>query len=190
MQSSAETKLKDEDIVRNILSGEKDQFKILYSRYKKKVLDKCFSILKDRDLATEVEQEIFSKVYEKLTGYKGIASFSSWLYAITYNHCIEYLRHRKKLHYPEWNRSHELPDVIDEIEESDMAGMRYERLLRILELIHPEEKALLLMKYQDNIPLKLIMSTFRISESAAKMRIKRARARVMYLYKELYPNEE
>jgi hypothetical protein len=46
------------------------------------------------------------------------------------------------------------------------------------------------MKYQDNIPLKLIMSTFRISESAAKMRIKRAKARVMYLYKDLYPIED
>jgi RNA polymerase sigma factor (sigma-70 family) len=190
MRSRPEKKQGDEEIIRNILHGKKDQFEILLSRYNRKVLDKCFSILKDRDLALEVKQEVFSKVYEKLSGYKGIASFSSWLYAITYNHCIEYLRHRKKLHYPEWNRSQDLPEIIDEIEETDLTGLRYERLLTIMELIHPEEKALLLMKYQDNIPLKLIMSTFRISESAAKMRIKRAKARVMYLYKDLYPIED
>jgi RNA polymerase sigma-70 factor (ECF subfamily) len=190
MRASSEKKLKDEEIVRNILQGKKDQFDILYSRYNRKVLDKCYSILKDRDLAVEVQQEIFAKVYEKLPGYKGMASFSSWLYAITYNHCIEYLRHRKKLNYPEWNRSQEIPEIIDDIYETDLAGLRYERLLNIMELIHPEEKALLLMKYQDNIPLKLIMSTFRISESAAKMRIKRAKARVMYLYRDLYPSEE
>ncbi len=189
MRATPEIKLSDEDVIRNILQGKKDQFEILYSRYNRKVLDKCYSILKDRNLALEVEQEIFSKVYEKLSGYKGMASFSSWLYAITYNHCIEYLRHRKKLNYPEWNRSHDLPELIDEIYETDLAGIRYERLMKIMELIHPEEKALLLMKYQDNIPLKLIMSTFRISESAAKMRIKRAKARVMYLYKSMYPNE-
>ncbi len=190
MRIISENKLRDEEIIRNILQGKKDQFRILYSRYERKVLDKCYSILKDQDLAVEIKQEIFSKVYEKLSGYKGIASFSSWLYAITYNHCIEYLRHRKKLNYPEWNRSNELPETIDEIYETDTTGIRYERLLKIMEMIHPEEKALLLMKYQDNIPLKLVMSTFRISESAAKMRIKRAKARVMYLYKSLYPIEE
>jgi RNA polymerase sigma-70 factor (ECF subfamily) len=190
MRARPEKKLSDEDIIRNILQGKKDQYEILYSRYNRKVLDKCYSILKDRQLALEVEQEVFSKVYEKLSGYKGMASFSSWLYAITYNHCIEYLRHRKKLNYPEWNRSNDLPEIIDEISETDISGLRYERLLKIMELIHPEEKALLVMKYQDNISLKLIMSTFRISESAAKMRIKRAKARVMYLYKKTYPSDE
>jgi RNA polymerase sigma-70 factor (ECF subfamily) len=190
MRARPEKKLSDEEVVRNILQGKKDQFEILYSRYNRKVLDKCYSILKDRNLALEVEQEVFSKVFEKLSGYKGMSSFSSWLYAITYNHCIEYLRHRKKLHYPEWNRSHDLPEIIDEIEETDITGLRFERLQKIMELIHPEEKALLVMKYQDNISIKLIMSTFRISESAAKMRIKRAKARVMYLYRDLYPNEE
>ncbi len=190
MRSAPEKKLSDEEIIRNILNGKKDQFEILYSRYNRKVLDKCYSILKDRNIAIEVEQEIFSKVYEKLSGYKGMSSFSSWLYAITYNHCIEYLRHRKKLNYPEWNRNNELPEIVDEVYETDIASIRYERLLKIMEMIHPEEKALLIMKYQDNIPLKLIMSTFRISESAAKMRIKRAKARVMYLYRNLYPLEE
>lgn len=189
MQSKTEKKTRDEDLVRDVVAGNKDTFKILYSRYSRKVLDKCFSILKDRDLAHEAQQEIFSKVYEKLPGYQGRSSFSSWLYSITYNHCIEYLRHRKKLHYPEWNRNHELPEIIDEIPESETSGIRYDRLLKIMDMIHPEEKALLIMKYQDNIPLKLIMSTFRISESAAKMRIKRARARVMYLYKNQFPEE-
>jgi RNA polymerase sigma factor (sigma-70 family) len=189
MQVRQERKIKDEEIIRNILNGEKDQYEILYSRYSGKVLDKCYSILKDRNLAEEARHEIFSKVYEKLSGYKGMSSFSSWLYAITYNHCIEYLRHRKKLHYPDWNRSHEIPELIDEIYDPGENGIRYERLIKIMEQIHPEEKALLLMKYQDNIPIKLIMSTFRISESAAKMRIKRAKARVMYLYKEMYPSE-
>lgn len=189
MPVRVEKSISDEDIIRNILSGKKDEFEILYSRYKRKVLDKCYSILKDKDLALEAEQEIFSKVYEKLSGYKGKASFSSWLYAITYNHCIEYLRHRKKLNYPEWNRKNELPEIVDEIDEPDKTGMRYDRLLKIMDMIHPEEKALLIMKYQDNIPLKLIMSTFRISESAAKMRIKRAKARVSHLYNSLYPSD-
>jgi len=161
-------------------------FEILYHRYYKRVLDTCYSILKDRDMAKEFTLEIFSKVFEKLESYRKNASFSSWLYAISYNHCIEYLRHKKRLNYPDWNRKNQLPDVIDDIPEEDITGIKYNRLQKILDMIHPEEKALLLMKYQDNIPVKLIMSTFRISESAAKMRIKRARNRVLHLYKMLY----
>jgi len=161
-------------------------FEILYRRYHKKVRDKCCSILKDRDMAEEFTLEIFSRVYEKMESFRKDASFSSWLYAITYNHCIEYLRHKKDLHYPDWNRENLLPDVIDDISEENMADIKYERLQKVLDMIHPEEKALLLMKYQDNIPVKLIMSTFRISESAAKMRIKRARNRVQHMYNQLY----
>jgi RNA polymerase sigma factor (sigma-70 family) len=179
--------LSDIQIIDLILKENKSiLFELLYDRYQKKVLDKCYSLVKDKALAREFTLEIFEKVYEKLTSFKGNSSFSSWLYAITYNHCIEYLRHKKKLHYPEWNRNYELPEVIDDIAEEDITGIKYDRLMKVLDCIHPEEKALLLLKYQDNIPLKLIQKTFRISESAAKMRIKRARARVLHVYGEMY----
>jgi RNA polymerase sigma factor (sigma-70 family) len=181
-----DTHLSDEEIIRKILSsGSNKMFEVLWLRYSKKVKDKCYSLIKDHHLAEEFTVEIFSKVMEKLDGYKGISSFSTWLYAITYNHCIEYLRLKKRLHYPEWNRKNELPDVVDEIEE-DVTEIRYDRMMKILDMIHPEEKTLLLMKYKDNAPLKLIQATLKISESAAKMRIKRAKARVSYLYKRLY----
>ena len=124
------------------------------------------------------------KENEKLDGYKGVSSFSTWLYAITYNHCIEYLRLKKRLHYPDWNRKNERPDIVNEIEE-DITNIKYDRMMNILDMIHPEEKTLLLMKYKDKAPLKLIQATLKISESAAKMLIKRAKARVSYLYKKL-----
>jgi RNA polymerase sigma factor (sigma-70 family) len=161
---------------------------LLYDRYHSKVLDKCYSLLKDKSLANEFVQDIFSKVFEKLESFRGISSFSSWLYAITYNHCIEYLRIKKKLHYPDWNRNSILPEIIDE-ETEDFTGIRLERLMKILDIIHPEEKALLLMKYKDNLSVRLIQSALKISESAVKMRLKRAKARVFYLYKKLYHDD-
>jgi RNA polymerase sigma factor (sigma-70 family) len=187
MTSHSLDQLSDRQIIDLILQdGKSKYFELLYNRYNGRVKDKCFSLLKNRQMAQEFTLEIFEKVYEKLNTFKGNSTFSSWLYAISYNHCIEYLRQKKKLHYPEWNRNFELPDVIDEMAEEDLTGIRYDRLMKVLDMAHPEEKALLLMRYQDNIPLKLIQLTFRISESAAKMRIKRARARVLHLYKEMY----
>lgn len=176
----------DEEIVLLIMnSGNKELFEILYSRYIKKVKDKCFSFLKDTKQSEEFANDILTKAYEKISGFKGNSTFSSWLYSITYNYCIDYLRAKKKLHYPEWNSSNEIPEIIDE-SETDMEEASYENLLAILELIHPEEKVLLLMKYQDNLPIKHIAKTLRISEDAVKMRLKRARSRVIYLYRQKY----
>lgn len=176
----------DEEIVQMIfITGNHELFEVLYSRYFKKVRDKCFSFLKDGKMAEEFANDILTKAYEKISGFKGNSSFSSWLYSITYNYCIDYLRVKKKLHYPDWNSNNDIPEIIDE-SEADMEGVNYENLLTILELIHPEEKVLLLMKYQDNVPIKQIAKTLRISEDAVKMRLKRARTRVIYMYKQKF----
>ncbi len=176
----------DEEIVMLIInSGNKELFELLYLRYFKKVRDKCFSFLKDSNLSEEFANDILTKAYEKIHGFKGNSSFSSWVYSITYNYCIDYLRLKKKLHYPEWNSNNELPEIIDEAE-TDFEEVNYENLLTIFELIHPEEKVLLLMKYQDNLPIKQIAKTLRISEDAVKMRLKRARSRVIYMYNQKF----
>ncbi|PLX11126.1 MAG: RNA polymerase subunit sigma-70 [Marinilabiliales bacterium] len=186
MKKIAADKLTDKEIIEKIKSGESSQyFEVLYSRYHKKVLDKCYSFVKDKNLAEELTEDIFSKVYEKLSSFKQLSAFSSWLYTITYNHCIDYLRAKKKLHYPNWNAKNELPEIIDELDES-LNEITYENLLVVLEMIHSEEKALLLMKYKDDLSLKQISTALRISEDAAKMRLKRARARVIYLYSEKF----
>jgi len=176
----------DEEIVHLLMdSGNKELFEVLYSRYFKKVKDKCFSFLKDSKQSEEFANDILTKAYEKILGFKGNSSFSSWLYSITYNYCIDYLRIKKKLHYPNWNNSNEIPEIIDE-SEADFEEASYENLMVIMELIHPEEKVLLLMKYQDNLPIKNIAKTLRISEDAVKMRLKRARTRVIYMYKQKF----
>ncbi|WP_339734172.1 RNA polymerase sigma factor [uncultured Sunxiuqinia sp.] len=181
--------LKDEEIIGLILTEGKSQlFQELYNRYHRKVFEKCYSFIKDRNQANDFANDILSKAYEKLPGFKGNASFSSWLYAIAYNYCIDYLRLKKKMHYPNWNNQNELPDIIDE-SETDLQEMTYENLMKILEMIHPEEKALLLMKYMDGLSGKQIAQTLRISEDAVKMRLKRARTRVIYLYNDLYQKE-
>ena len=89
------------------------------------------------------------------------------------------------MHYPNWSRDHEIPEIIDESDEN-IERINFDNLLVILELIHPEEKALLMMKYKDNLTMKQVSSALRISEDAAKMRLKRARSRVIYLYTEKF----
>jgi RNA polymerase sigma-70 factor (ECF subfamily) len=163
--------------------GRTELFEILYNRYYDKVRDKAYSFLKSRNQAGEFATDILARAYEKLKGFKGTATFSTWLYAITYNYCIDYLRVKKRIHYPEWSSQNELPEIIDEVEE-DITELNYDKVLKILEIIHPEEKAILFMKYQDDFSIRDIGKALRITESAVKMRLKRARARVLYHFRE------
>ena len=178
--------LSDDEIIYKIRNENSSKyFEVLYNRYYSVVLDKCYSFVKDSSLAEELAEDIFSKVFEKLPTFKHHSAFSSWLYSITYNHCIDFLREKKRLHYPNWSSENVLHEVLDEDEEN-MEDINYDNLMVIMELIHPEEKALLLMKYKDNLSMKLISKALRISEDAAKMRLKRARTRVLYLYTQKY----
>ncbi len=180
------SRLKDDEIIHKIRNENSSKyFEVLYNRYHSKVLDKCYSFVKNRDIAEKLTEDVFLKVFEKLPSFKQLSSFSSWLYSVTYNHCIDYLREKKKLHYPNWSRENEIPEIIDDTEEI-IEEINYDNLMVILELIHPEEKALLLMKYMDNLSMKQIGDALRISEDAAKMRLKRARTRTLYLYTQKY----
>jgi len=181
--SKSKQPLSDEEIVKKIrTNGETELFSFLYKRYYPKVVDKCYSLTRSRDLSEELAGDILSKVYEKLDGFRGNSSFSSWLYSVTYNHCIDYLREKKKLHYPEWNSSNELPEIIDETYEEE-EEISYDSLMELLNGLHTEEKALIMMRYFDEMHLMQIAEALRVTESAAKMRLKRAKARLLFLYK-------
>ena len=174
--------LSDEALVRIMLTeNKKNLYDIIHHRYFEKISRKNHSFLKNKQLAEDFANDILSKAYENLEGYRGKSSFSSWLYSISYNHLIDHMRKKKQLHYPQWNSENELPEIMDE-SYSDFTEFTYDNLWIILEKIHPEEKALLLMKYRDGLSLKEIASTLFISEDAVKMRLKRSKARVVYLY--------
>ncbi len=181
--------LSDDQLIEKIRKeGQNDLYAILYNRYFPKVKDKCFSFLKNNARAEEFANDILSKVFEKLDSYQGKSMFSSWLYSISYNMIIDYLRKKKQLHYPNWNQNNELPEIIDE-SMAEINELSYDKLLEVFEKIHPEEKALLLMKYQDMLSARQIASSLSISEDAVKMRLKRARSRVVYLYFKLFGND-
>lgn len=181
--------LSDELLIEKINSeGKNELYGILFGRYFNKVKDKCYSFLKDKQKSEEFANDILSKAFEKLGSFQGKSSFSSWLYSITYNTVIDYLRKKKQLHYPNWNQENELPEIIDE-SDADLTEISYENLLVVFDKIHPEEKALLMMKYQDSLPIKEIAVSLSTSEDAVKMRLKRARARVVYLYFKMFGND-
>ena len=171
----------EELIKRLIYSNDTSAFAILYDKYSDKIYYKCLSFVKNKQLAQDLTHDVFVKIFITIKKFKFESSFSTWVYRITYNFCIDFLRRQQKQNF---SRLNDEDDLIDEEENIDeLFAISVDKLENILEEISVEEKAILLMKYQDDLSIKDIMSTLDISESATKMRLKRAKEKVVDLSK-------
>ena len=189
LSKNRQSGLSDEEVVAKIVESQNPALiSILYDRYGEKVFRKCMSFVKEPAIAEDLTHDIFIKVYLNLSSFKKKSRFSTWLYSITYNFCVDYIRKSKK------NKWVSIEDQIgiendyamDNLE--DIKHIRTEQLGKLLEKVKDEEKMILLMKYKDGMSIKEIQKALSISESAVKMRIKRAKEKVKSLHKKYFGN--
>lgn len=88
--------LQDEDVIKLVLNGQIDAYSILIDRYKNMIFDMCHKYTYDYNEAQDLSQEIFLKTYRKLDSFKRASKFSTWLYRIAVNICIDWTRGSKK----------------------------------------------------------------------------------------------
>ncbi len=177
------TEASDEEIVSLYLAHQSSiYFDILYGRYSGKIYGKCMSLLKDEMVAADAVQDIFMKILLNLSKFSQKSRFSTWVYSITYNYCIDLLRKRKKLRRHLSDESSENMDVPEEVDDSFLLETEVHRLKIILEEIPVDDKAILLMKYQDEMSIKEISAHTDKSESSVKMKIKRAKHKFKRIY--------
>ncbi|MFV0564808.1 MAG: RNA polymerase sigma factor [Flavobacteriaceae bacterium] len=176
--------LSDDKLVEGIvLDNNTLLFEVLYDRYSSLVYNKCYGFAANEDEAKDLTQDVFLKLFVKLGSFKGTAKFSTWLYAFTYNHCVNYVtRNTAKKIEKQAVDYQEIEDVSEVDDESGLLEMKVDNLKGALDLISPDEKMILLLKYQDNLSIKEIESVLGIGESAVKMRIKRAKDKLVAVY--------
>jgi RNA polymerase sigma factor (sigma-70 family) len=175
-------KFTDEQLVAHFIETQKNlYFEQLYDRYSDKVYRKCLSFVKDDAKAEDFTHDIFLKLVLNLSSYKETAKFSTWLYSITYNYCIDQTRVSKK--YAEVGLDDNF-DVPDDDDDAEIAELEAQQLNKAMKLILPEEKSILMMKYQDDLSIKEISDSLDISESAVKMRLLRAKEKLRKVYLE------
>lgn len=164
-------------------------FDILYRRYSGKVFSKCISLLKNEGLAQDATQDIFMKIFLNLAKFSGKSKFSTWVYSITYNYCIDFLRRKKKEKNIFSDEIENAAEPIVDVPDKELLEMEVSRLKIVLDRIPTGDKAVLLMKYQDELSIKEIASALDKSESAIKMKIKRAKHKAHKNYKELFSDK-
>jgi RNA polymerase sigma-70 factor (ECF subfamily) len=88
-------KLSDIELVKQALNGNDSAYTELMNRYKKKVEIIVSRLVKKEFDVEDLVQEIFTKAFTSLSTFKSEFSFSTWLYKIATNHCIDHIRKRK-----------------------------------------------------------------------------------------------
>lgn len=171
--------MKDNEVIKSYLDQQAPLcFSILYNRYAGKVYSKCLSLLKDEALAQDATQEIFTKIFVNLSRFGERAQFSTWVYSITYNYCIDYLRKRKKQKDLFAEDIENAPDLADDdIDDKELFELSVAQLKEVLDGMPVDDRAILLMKYQDDLSIKEIAEMLDKTDSAIKMRLKRAKAK-------------
>jgi RNA polymerase sigma-70 factor (ECF subfamily) len=156
--------LRDEELVSYIVKGKTELFSVIIDRYQSKVFSTVYSYTHDQEEARDLTQEIFIKLYNNLQSYKSKASFSTWLYRIAVNRCIDWTR-KKRLHTVStiYDSSDEEIDIYDTIADSgggpEEAFIKQENKLYIRKVVEdlPEiyKTVIILYYFEDFSPQEI-----------------------------------
>lgn len=188
LKKTCDKSMKDHEVIHRYLEDQASKcFSVLYNRYAGKIYSKCISMLKDEALAQDATQEIFTKIFLNLSRFAEKSKFSTWVYSITYNYCIDFLRRKKKQIDIFSDEMEKLPELADEeTSDKELLEMEIGKLKTVLDNIPPGDRAILLMKYQDEMSIKEIADILDKTESAIKMKIKRAKAKAQDAKREIF----
>ena len=171
--------------IHRILGGDTGAFAYLVEKYQDMVYTLACKILGNKEDAEDAAQEAFVKCYRALKNYNGHASFSTWLYKITYNHALDILKKNTgKRHTIKWKSELE-PDMMQHQYFDEKIDLKEIQLL-LKEAIHhlsPDDQVIITLYYYEDLPLRDIAEIIGIRENNVKIKLYRIRSKLMELLK-------
>jgi RNA polymerase sigma factor (sigma-70 family) len=181
----------DKQYIPRVLKGESEAYAFLVKKYKSMAYSLALKLVKNREDAEEIAQDAFVKAYQSLGQFRGSSSFSTWLYRIVYNTSISKLRRTGA-------EAVSLEDsAVKERESSDIMEAYYmlkdqdrKKFLNIaLERLDPDENFLITLYYYDEKDLQEISQITGMTRNNVKVKIFRARQRMLVLLTEYLKDE-
>lgn len=179
----------DEDaaLVERALQQDLAAFEQLVNKYQRKIVGFALRMLNDADEADDVAQEVFVKAWRSLESFRGASSFSTWLYRITTNLCIDRARKRKRSPQQAFSldeaggedEDSEQREIADLSQEPTLLAEREELRLQVRATIAamPEKmRTVLVMFDMQGIPYEDIARSLQIPVGTVKSRLFHARA--------------
>jgi RNA polymerase sigma-70 factor (ECF subfamily) len=174
----------DARLVEDVRRGDHSAFEVLVRRYENRLMSVLLRFVRDRELARDLAQETFLRVYERLDQFDPSRRFGPWLFRIGVNLTLDFLRKRKRRVWPSLfsdSRVEKGPDpaVVDPRDALDLE----QEVRKVLEGIPEKYRTVLILRDLENFSSSEIAAILHRKEATIRWRLAEARMRFQELWK-------
>jgi RNA polymerase sigma-70 factor (ECF subfamily) len=171
------------ELIQRLKSGDGVAFRELVERHESKIHSVIYGILRNRDDADEIAQDVFAKVYFSIKAFAARSSLYTWIYRIAVNECYEFLRKKR----PKLVRESDSDDVLltrvqtipDGRPTPDRVAMQRNFVDKLLALMPDDDRLLLIWKEVEGFSLAELSQMTGLNEGTIKARLFRARRKLL-----------
>jgi RNA polymerase sigma-70 factor, ECF subfamily len=170
--------IRDRDLVARALAGDQDAFTDLVLDYQHAVYNLTYRMLGDAVEAEDAAQEAFLRAYRSLDRYDPSRSFKTWVLSIASHYCIDVIRKRRMswLSLDDFVPGEVMATLeFRSVEDSAIEGERGRTVQRLLKLLKPDERAIIVLRYWNDLSYEEIAEMLHTNVGVVKSRLFRAR---------------
>lgn len=176
--------MSEEQLIRRAQQGDNSAFEQLLLAHQKKVYNLCLRMAANPDDALDLSQEAFIKAWRALGQYQFEANFSTWLFRLTSNVCIDFLRRKKRRQETSLTENYDdsdegaelsLPDANPLPEQQAITNETKIELARAMGQLAPDHREILQLRVVEDLPYEQIADILGVRVGTVKSRLARAR---------------
>lgn len=180
-------------LVRRVQARDEMAFRELVERFQSKVYSIIYGILRNRNDAEDIAQQVFAKIYFSIGNFDFRSSLLTWIYKITVNECYDYLRKKRvrKLVYEsdfsaeESLRMENSEPATDPAPANDDRLAKHDLVVKLLEKISEEDRSLIMLKEVEGHSVEELSQMTGLNENTIKVKLFRARQKLVKAAKRL-----
>ena len=174
-------------LVRRVQAKDELAFREIVERYQAKVFSIIYGILRNRNDAEDIAQQVFAKIYFSIKNFDFRSSLLTWIYKITVNECYDYLRKKRvrKLVYEsdfssdESLRMENSEPATDQAPAVDHRLAQHDLILKLLRKLSEEDRSLILLKEVEGHSVEELAGMTGMNENTIKVKLFRARQKLL-----------
>jgi len=174
---------KERRLIKKCVQGNVEAFEELIAKYEKTAYNIALRMLRNQEDASDISQEAFIKVFKSIKTFNFESSFSTWLYRIVTNTCLDFLRKKNNnvysldnpIHTEEGEIHRDIPDIMNAPEEVFEKQLTKELVHRSINKLDDNHKTVIILRDIEGFSYEEISQILDCSLGTVKSRINRAR---------------
>lgn len=180
-------KTEEAELVRRVQARDEQAFREIVERYQAKVFSIIYGILRNRNDAEDIAQQVFAKIYFSVGNFDFRSSLLTWIYKITVNECYDYLRKkrvRKLVYESDFTEEDALQmensEVVSDLRPAaDNQLAQRDFVLKLLTKVSEEDRTLILLKEVEGHSVEELARMTGMNENTIKVKLFRARQKLL-----------